>query len=107
MRSTRSVTGTIRSKLTLIVQLVFVWMCSLALLHAGPIQYSYDSLNRITAVVYPDGTTITYSYDAAGNRLSRIVSNRNNAVPFTLADRGGVSLTTQGTSAATQVAYAS
>ncbi len=38
------------------------------------IQYTYDALNRLTAVVYDDGATITYGYDAAGNRLSRVVS---------------------------------
>jgi uncharacterized protein RhaS with RHS repeats len=35
--------------------------------------YTYDSLGRLTKVVYSDGaktSTITYSYDAAGNRTS-------------------------------------
>ena len=35
--------------------------------------YSYDALGRLASAVYSDGsitTTITYSYDAAGNRTS-------------------------------------
>ncbi len=32
--------------------------------------YSYDNLNRLTAVAYDNGTGQTYSYDAAGNLLS-------------------------------------
>lgn len=34
------------------------------------IQYSYDSLGRVTSAVYPDGTTIDYIYDKNGNLLS-------------------------------------
>jgi len=30
--------------------------------------YSYDALGRLIAVTYANGTTITYSYDGAGNR---------------------------------------
>jgi YD repeat-containing protein len=37
---------------------------------AGSINYSYDSLGRLTKAVYVDGTTVTtlnYGYDDAGN----------------------------------------
>lgn len=37
---------------------------------AGTINYTYDSLNRLTKVDYGNGTTIAYTYDAAGNRLT-------------------------------------
>ena len=30
-------------------------------------EYKYDALGRLTTVTYDDGSTITYSYDAAGN----------------------------------------
>ena len=33
----------------------------------GAATYSYDELNRLTAVTYADGATIAYSYDAGGN----------------------------------------
>ena len=36
--------------------------------------YTYDNLNRLTKVVYNNGTTITYSFDALGNRLSKKVT---------------------------------
>ena len=32
--------------------------------------YTYDELNRLTKVVYDDGRSISYSYDAAGNLLT-------------------------------------
>lgn len=40
---------------------------------ASSINYTYDTLGRLNKVSYSDGvktTTITYSYDAAGNRTS-------------------------------------
>ena len=41
---------------------------------AAPVSYTYDSLNRLTSVDYNNGQQIiTYSYDAAGNMLSRTV----------------------------------
>jgi len=36
--------------------------------------YTYDSNNRLTKVVYDNGTTITYNYDALGNRTSKKVT---------------------------------
>ncbi|WP_197893873.1 hypothetical protein [Variovorax sp. PBS-H4] len=49
-------------------------LCAVALAaHAGSVSCSYDALGRLASTVYSDGTsttTITYSYDAAGNRTS-------------------------------------
>jgi YD repeat-containing protein len=41
---------------------------------AQSIGYSYDVLNRLTQIVYADGTTVLYTYDAAGNRLTKTVT---------------------------------
>lgn len=45
----------------------------------GTAQYSYDDLNRLIKVDYGDGSTIEYTYDAAGNRLSETVVKANTA----------------------------
>jgi len=54
-------------------------LCSIAVLlvalfagvsHAGTVSYTYDSRHRLTSAAYEDGTTIRYTYDIAGNRLS-------------------------------------
>ena len=37
---------------------------------AGGVSYAYDSLNRLTNVDYGNGTIISYTYDAAGNRMT-------------------------------------
>ncbi len=44
---------------------------------AASIQYTYDNLNRLTKVEYQDGTVVEYSYDAAGNRLTKAVVPNN------------------------------
>lgn len=36
--------------------------------------YYYDSLDRLTNAVYSDGSRESYSYDASGNRLTRLTS---------------------------------
>lgn len=38
------------------------------------VSYTYDANNRLTQVVYPNGTTVKYTYDALGNRLSKKVA---------------------------------
>ena len=42
--------------------------------HAGSVSYTYDTLGRVTQVSYSNGTVIAYSYDAAGNRSTVVVS---------------------------------
>lgn len=48
---------------------------------AAQVGYSYDALNRLTRVAYPDGTTIAYTYDSAGNRLSQVIANPSIPLP--------------------------
>lgn len=38
----------------------------------GVTSYTYDALYRLTQVTYPNGETVTYSYDPMGNRLSLV-----------------------------------
>ena len=39
-------------------------------------EFSYDSWNRIRKMVYPDGETVTYGYDRAG-QLNRMTSEKD------------------------------
>ncbi len=39
--------------------------------------YTYDELNRLTKVVYGDGRSISYAYDAAGNLLTSAQTGAN------------------------------
>lgn len=45
------------------------------------VQYVYDNLNRLTKVLYPDGSVITYSYDKNGNMKVSKVSAVVTATP--------------------------
>ena len=50
----------------------FLFSAVTDVLYAANITYTYDNLNRLTKVDYGNGGTITYAYDAAGNRLSLV-----------------------------------
>jgi YD repeat-containing protein len=50
-----------------------IFIVSFSLLTTGSASaetYSYDAMGRVVQVVTDDGHTITYTYDAAGNRTS-------------------------------------
>ena len=53
---------------------VLVFVCS-HLSYGATITYTYDNLNRLTKVVYGDGTTEEFTYDAAGNRLTHAITD--------------------------------
>lgn len=44
--------------------------------HAAPASatYTYDGRGRLVSVTYDGGKTITYIYDAAGNRVREVVT---------------------------------
>lgn len=43
--------------------------------HAGTVSYTYDELGRLKTVTYSTGVTITYSYDANGNRTAVVTTS--------------------------------
>lgn len=63
--------------------LIFILICSVAFAASG--QYTYDNLNRLIKAEYDNGAVIEYSYDAAGNRTSRVVT----AIPVCEGDFDG------------------
>ena len=84
--------------------LTVVTMAHVADLNAAAIQYSYDSLSRITRVAYPDGTTIAYTYDAASNRLSQVISSPSIPLPNIGIDKTSLTFSAAaGQTAATQI----
>lgn len=55
-------------------------LCSQAF--AEPVTYTYDSLSRLTAVNYGSGkAVVSYTYDAAGNRLSQTTTGAELSPP--------------------------
>jgi len=48
----------------------------------GTTSYTYDNLDRLTGVIYPDGEQVTYAYDAAGNRTA-MTSTVSGAIAYT------------------------
>ncbi|WP_064750969.1 RHS repeat domain-containing protein [Runella limosa] len=52
------------------------------------VTYTYDALNRLTEVTYPNGEKITYNYDVLGNRTS-VVQTGCTATPTAVISGGG------------------
>jgi YD repeat-containing protein len=38
------------------------------------VSYTYDTLGRVTRMAYANGTSVVYSYDAAGNRTGAVTT---------------------------------
>ena len=51
------------------------------------IDYTYDSLYRLTAVDYDDGTYFHYTYDAVGNRLTEETNEATSSYTYDAANR--------------------
>jgi YD repeat-containing protein len=54
-------------------------LAGLASSFADIVNYSYDDAGRLTKVDYGNGQSISYTYDKAGNLLSRQVSSADTA----------------------------
>jgi uncharacterized protein (TIGR03437 family) len=57
-----------------------IFTCA-ATLAAQTVNYTYDQAGRLSAVVYPNGTTATYAYDASGNLLRKLVAPAATGTP--------------------------
>ncbi len=64
-----------------------------AIASAGTEFYTYDARGRLASVTYPNGTSINYTYDAAGNRISSGASVAT--AVFTVPTSSGLSTTFQ------------
>ena len=42
---------------------------------SGTVSFQYDGLNRLVEAQYSNGSAISYTYDAAGNLMARIVAS--------------------------------
>lgn len=60
---------------------------------AGIENYTLNAIDQLTSVTYPDGTTTTYTYDPAGNRLT---SKTGTAAPVTYTYDDASQLTSVG-----------
>ncbi|MFC0514638.1 MBG domain-containing protein [Mucilaginibacter angelicae] len=57
--------------------LIIILCCWVKELSAQTINYSYDKLGRLISATYPDSSSLSYSYDASGNRITSKTSNRH------------------------------
>ncbi|MCP4994829.1 MAG: RHS repeat protein, partial [Gammaproteobacteria bacterium] len=63
----------ITTRLCRLIQIACFFLIGLYSFNASAITYTYDSLGRLTSVVYDNASTITYGYDAAGNILTKTI----------------------------------
>ena len=59
-------------KALLILAMIALSLLSVSSVNAVTATYSYDELNRLTQVIYDDGTIINYAYDEIGNRTEMV-----------------------------------
>ncbi len=75
---------------TLLACLVLGCLWGFAVIPATAEQYRYDDLGRLISTTLDDGATITYRYDAAGNRSSvtQVAGDPANDPPLAVNDMG-------------------
>lgn len=70
----------------------FICVLYVSSLWAGQVRYAYDASNRVIRVTYIDGTVVTYTYDAAGNRTSQVIRNASIPQAVVTTDKPSVTL---------------
>ena len=81
-------------------RLLYTLALVIAILQTFAQTYTYDNLNRLTKVVYNNGTTVAYTYDVLGNRLTKKVSGASTTkytLTTTVTPAGSGSVTGGGT----------
>ena len=81
----RSKSKRVRKKVSAIVLFAFTLMLftfTASLVSADTVTYEYDDAGRLIKVDYGDGTAIEYSYDSAGNLLTREIIKVIKGVPI-------------------------
>jgi len=63
----------IKTKASLVLTVLLCFLFSGTAV-AATVQYTYDSLNRLTRVERTDGSVVVYEYDDLGNRTSMLVT---------------------------------
>ena len=61
-------------KLRLLYTLAFLFATMQTFAQSTKNKYEYDDNNRLTKITYSNGVTVSYTYDALGNRLSKSVT---------------------------------
>lgn len=61
-------------RLVLSVGILFSILAAAPAAFAGTTNYTYDEQGRLVQVQYPNGSTVTYTYDNAGNRTQTVVT---------------------------------
>lgn len=70
---------------------VILLSTSLSSVVGQTVNYGYDQAGRLTSVTYPNGSSATYTYDASGNLLRKVIAGAPAAsVPVPAPFKGGV-----------------
>ncbi len=105
-----------RTCLVLLVVGLPIALSNYATAATGTETYTYDARGRLASVTYPNGTSINYAYDAAGNRTSSgaaagggggtfaFVSGTHSALG-SAGDNASATIKNTGTAAITNITY--
>jgi RHS repeat-associated protein len=69
-----------------------------------PTTFAYDIMNRLTGITYPDGSTVGFTYDVRGRRITSTDQN-NKTTTYTYDDADRLTAVTDPANNLTQYAY--